>query len=76
MKLADLEKCAGKVHLCKRFRKSEVVFTGSISEIRNIFGFGFWFGDSGFWAVERGVDKWYMGRVLLGVWVVEKYLLI
>ena len=39
------EKCVGKSLYCKPFRKSEVVWRGSISEMRISIGFGLGFGD-------------------------------
>jgi hypothetical protein len=42
------EKCVGKVCLCKPFRKSEVIWRGSISENRISIGFGCGFGDLDF----------------------------
>lgn len=39
------EKCVGKICLCKLFRKSEVVWRGSISENRISIRFGLGFGD-------------------------------
>jgi hypothetical protein len=62
--------CVGKICLCKLFRKSEVVFGGGISEIRNGVGFGFWFGDLDFGCGEL---LWISGKGLgfccgVGLW--------
>lgn len=42
------EKCVGKGSYCKPFRKSEVIWRGSISEMRISIGFGFGFDDLDF----------------------------
>lgn len=64
------EKCIGKLCLCKLFRKSEVVWRGSISENRISIGFGFGLVDldfscgKGLWISENmvgicwGVGLW------------------
>ena len=50
---------AGFCCLCKPFRKSEVVFGGVISEIRNSVGFGSGFGD---WDLGLWKELWKSGN--------------
>lgn len=64
------EKCVGKGLCCKPFRKSEVIWRGSISENRISIGFGLGFGDCGFGC---GKVLWISGNVVgicwgIGLW--------
>lgn len=64
------EKCVGKVYLYKPFRKSEVVWRGSISEMRISIGFGLGFDDCGFGC---GKMLWISGDMVgiywgIGLW--------
>ena len=69
--------CVGKICLCKLFRKSEVIWRGSISEMRISSGFGLEFGDwdlvlwKGLWISWEGVGFYFgmgCGKVIGHLW--------
>jgi hypothetical protein len=66
MSICLMEKCIGKVCLCKLFRKSEVILMGSISEMRIIIGFGLGLA-IGIWGCGKGCGKVGKGWGFAGV---------